>query len=1558
MSKGKPDRTQRRIAGQVAEHLAASLLPGEAPLVGDALAEAARFVSASAERRKPGSANVVIESVTDAAGKRMLRIAAINDDMPFLVDSVAAAVSAQGLTIDRLLHPVVTVRRDDEHRLTGISGADRGGSDLRESIIYLETARADARSRMRLRTELETVLGDVRAAVTDWPKMRERMTKDAASLGGGEGAALLEWFAAGNLTQLGHVVRLRDGSQSGALGICRKSAKVLLAPESYDRAFAWFDKRISRATEVAPLAIKANFAGRVHRRIPLDLFMVPRFEAGKLVALSVHAGIWTSAAMAAAPTEVPRLRSGLSVLAARLGFDPGGHNGKALAHALTALPHDLMIGFGRADMERVALTMIGLVDRPRPRLLLVRAALSRHLFAFAWLPRDMVSTALRSQVQAMLEAAAGGPVIDWSLEVEGGNLALIRFVLDIREQEKRPDEAALDRQLHLMVRGWRAAVEAELATSGEGGRSAALAARYADMFPLAYRNMHGPADAASDISRLHRLEGARRSVQLHRASADAPEEIGAKVYQREGSLALSDAVPVLENFGFRALDDVPTVLARRALGTIHDFRLVCPVGQSAADISARAGIIEAALADALNGLGENDAFNRLIVANRLSPAEANRLRGWYRYLRQAGMTFGIPTVVDALQHAPGVTRGILDLFVARHDPQFAGDRKRAETRAKGAIRDGLAQVAAINDDRLLRQYCALVEAILRTNAFLPSGGAALAFKLDSALVPGLPRPVPWREIFVFSPQVEGIHLRAGPVARGGLRWSDRRDDFRTEVLGLMKAQRVKNAVIVPTGAKGGFYPKRLPDPAQNREGWLAEGKASYQTFVRALLSLTDNIVSAEVVHPDGIVIRDGDDPYFVVAADKGTATYSDTANALAAEQHFWLDDAFASGGSKGYDHKAMGITARGAWLSVQRHFRELGVDVQTDPIRVAGCGDMSGDVFGNGMLLSQAIKLVAAFDHRHIFLDPGPDPAKSWAERARMFALPRSSWDDYDKALISQGGGVFPRSLKDIPLSPEVRSVLGIDAASADPETLISAILKSPVDLLWFGGIGTYVKAAAENNIQVGDPGNDSLRVNGAELRARAIGEGANLGITQAGRIEFAARGGRINTDFIDNSAGVDCSDKEVNIKIALASAQRDGRLAEPARVKLLIAMTGDVAALVLEDNRLQALALSIAESGGVSATSSYIRLIDKLGDLGQLDRKTDGLADNDILLRRAGDGQGLTRPELAVLLSSSKLALQDALEDSTLPDDPGLEAELLAAFPAPMRGRFKVDILSHRLRREIIATRIANRLINRIGMINLFELAEEEGAAIAQVASAFVAAERLFAMDRVWAAVEAADMPEAARIQLLRRSASALRSHMADLLRAGAGMQPPSQMAASLAADVSRLSRSAQKLLGGEALAQSAKLRADFVAAGAPESEAEMVTHLVDLDGAVGLARLARDSQGSVTALTHAFAETGSRLGLDWVQATASRLRPADPWERLLVAGLARDFQQIRLEFLQRIVTGQGDPQGQVAEWAEAHREAVRQFRSLVSRAQAASPVSAAMLAQIAGQARNLLAG
>jgi glutamate dehydrogenase len=1558
-SRTAASRNAKPMVATLAARFADSLLPGEAEGIDTArLADAAAFTLAAMAQRTPGEPGFALESVGGSAGQRFLRLAVINDDMPFLVDSIAAAVTDEGLTIERLVHPVIAVRRDARGAIRDLP-AQPTDQDHRESVIYLETERGDARQRRLLAASLATVLGDVHAAVADWPKLQAAMLADADRIADPEGADLLRWLNDGMLTQLGHVLRKRDGSQSGLLGICRKSARSLLAPASYERAFKWFDgTRKGKSKRHAPLIIKANRIANVHRRVPLDLFVVPVFEGGKVVALSVHAGVWTSAALAAAPDRIPRMRSQLAQLMTRFGFDPVGHAGKSLVHALTALPHDLLIGFTEPDLARIATAMMSLVDRPRPKLALVKAPLARHLFAFVWLPRDILSTSLRLEIKALLERAAKADVLDWSLQVEGSSLALLRFVIDIRETGRTPDEDALDAELQAMVRGWPQAVEAELALGDDPSRAAALATRFAEAFPPAYRSFYGTAEAAADIRVLRALGGSeaatRRAARLYRLP-QAAGGLRLKLYQREGALPLSDAVPVLENFGFRVMEEVPTLLDGGRIATIHDFLLALPAGQPEDEVLARAAAIEAAIADVLNGEAEDDPFNRLIVTTALSARHANWLRAWFRYLRQSGMSFGIPTVVDALRNAPAATRALIALFAARHDPAFGGDRTRALAAAEDAFRAALGDVAAINDDRLLRLYRALVEAILRTNAFAPSGLEALAFKLDSAAVPGLPKPLPWREIFVYSSRLEGIHLRAGQIARGGLRWSDRRDDFRTEILGLMKAQRVKNAVIVPTGAKGGFYPKRLPDPTLDRDAWLAEGKASYQVFIRTLLSITDNIVRGKVVHPADVVVLDGEDPYFVVAADKGTATFSDTANAIAEEADFWLDDAFASGGSNGYDHKAMGITAKGAWVSVQRHFLETGVDVQRDPVTVAGVGDMSGDVFGNGMLLSRTIRLVAEFDHRHIFLDPDPDPTKSWQERARMFALPRSSWADYDPRLISRGGGVFARNLKEIPLSPQARAVLGIENPTIDPDGLMHAILSAQVDLLWFGGIGTYVRASTEANAAVADPANDAIRLAASELRAKVVGEGANLGITQAGRIEFALHGGRINTDFIDNSAGVDCSDNEVNIKIALASARRANRITLPARNRLLQSMTDAVGAHVLEDNRLQALALSIAQAGGAAETPAYASLIDQLEAGGQLDRRTEGLPESEALARRAAEGAGLTRPELAVMLSSGKLALQQAIEHSALPDDPGLADELLAAFPTPMRKRFRGDILGHRLRREIIATRIANRIVNRMGVIHPFELIEEEGTTLAHVATCFVAAERLFAMAAIWTSLETAAMPEAARLVLFRRSSTAFRTQIADLVRVSSARTTATKLVAELAPGVTKLAAQTSRLLNVEGRTQAGRMLDAFAAAGAPNAEAAMVAKLYDMDGAVGLARLARDSKIDPLTLTGAFTDLGARLGLDWAQMTAARMSPSDPWERLLIAGLARDFQQVRLEFLRRQPRSKS-PGECVATWAEQEADAVRAFRSVIARAQAAAPVAPAMLAQIASQARNLL--
>ncbi len=1551
-----------KLQNAITERMRLSLLSGDTPFEKARLADAAAFVGALAADRTLGRSSMAIESVSDE--RRLTRIAIVNDDMPFLVDSVAASIAALGLSIDRLVHPVIPVKRDKKGLLTGIPDGDPEDAYW-ESMIYIEAARVDAKTRRQLQESLKETLADVRAAVTDWADVQEAMSADAARIreSDEEGAELLEWLNSGMLTQLGHVIQMRDGSQQDARGICRKSAKELLAQASFERAFDWFDKgKDGRKL----LIIKANHLSNVHRRVPLDLFIVPVEEGGKVVALSVHAGVWTSAALAAPPRSVPRLRRQLDALRERHGFDETGHAGKALVHALTTLPHDLLIGFSEEDVERVATTMMSLVDRPRPRLALVEAPLARHLFAFVWLPRDMVATQVRLEIQALLEEAAAARLLDWSLEVEGGNLATIRFVFDIRDGIEAPDEAKLEEQMQTLLRGWSEAVEAELGAIEDPTRAAGLALRFAEHFPTGFRGRFGPHEAALDIARLHDLGASVESEEIVRGArlcfgeAEDKGTLRLKLYQSEGSLPLSEGVPALEDFGFYVQSEMPTVLDEGRLGTIHDFLLDLKPGADPKALIDRSSAIEEAIAAVLNAEAENDPFNRLVPEAGLSAREANWLRAFYRYLRQVGMSFTIYTVVDALAAAPDVTRALVALFTARHDPEFGNARDEAIAEARAAIKRGLSKVKAINDDRLLRLYNSLIDAILRTNAFAPAAHEALAFKIDSAKVPNLPKPVPYREIFVYSRRVEGIHLRSGPVARGGLRWSDRRDDFRTEILGLMKAQRVKNAVIVPTGAKGGFYPKQLPNPAIDREAWAAEGRGSYETFIRTLLSVTDNIVDDKVVHPEHVVITDGEDPYFVVAADKGTATFSDIANAIAESRDFWLDDAFASGGSKGYDHKAMGITARGAWVSVQRHFREMGIDVQNESIEVVGCGDMSGDVFGNGMLLSKAIKLVAAFDHRHIFLDPDPDPAASWKERQRLFALPRSSWEDYDSRLISKGGGVFPRDTKSIKLSKVIQAKLGIDQSAIEPEALISAILKAPVDLIWFGGIGTYIKASQENNVQVGDPANDALRVDAADVKAKVIGEGANLGITQAARIEFSLHGGRCNTDFIDNSAGVDCSDNEVNIKIALAAAKRSGKLSEPKRVALLESMTDEVAEIVLEDNRLQALALSIAEQGGAGAVPPQLRLIEALEDRGALDRQTEGLASSEALGRRTSEGMGLTRPELAVLLSSTKLVLQEAIEQSSLPDDPSVADLLLDYFPSAMRKKFKAQIEGHQLRREIIATALANRFVNRMGFVHPFELSEEEGVGLADVTAAFIVADRLFGASELWAELETAAMPEDVRIYLFRHMAGALRSQMADLIRVGASTIPPGELITSLQDRVKRLMTGSEELLTDASIRQSNKLRAEFVDMGAPDKLAARVTHLYDLDGAVGLASLSRSAEIDVRELTAAFTDLGERIGLDWAQSTSAMMNPSDVWERLLVAGLSRDFQQMRLEFLRRLSRrkdAKKDPVGTVAIWAEEHAAAIRQFRTMVGRAQAQGEVAPATLAQVASMARNLLA-
>jgi len=1547
-SMGGGNAAHRRLLDSLASALCGGALPGELKDFGsDDCAAAAAFIAGCAARRPRGAALVRLESTGTKLGHRRMRICIANDDMPFLVDSVAGAIAARGLIIHRLLHPVVCVTRDAKGALAAIEPLceDR---DRRESIMYIEVDRADAKGRAELVAELERVLANVRAAVADWRAMQENMHAQADAVADGEGKALLHWLADGAMTLLGYEVERPRKKPSGRLGIMK------LTDDPTDEGGCEGAIRYFEQGGPVPLIAKADLRSPVHRRVPLDLIVVPLMEKGRITGIGVHAGLWTSQALTVPIEEVPVLRGQLAALEKEFGFDPSGHSGKALRHALASLPRDLLVNLRPEEVKHLTTTAISLADRPRPTLILVRSILRGHMFAFVWLPRDELTTRRRVSIGEMIEQSAKGKITNWSVDLGDGDLALVRYTLNVDAKTPNPDVAALDRRLDAMVRGWVPSVEEALGELVGERRAAGLAMTFLDQFPEGYRIRTGAADAARDVVCLSGLEGAgARDVRLFNRDTDTPDRLHLKTYRIGEIIPLSEAVPVFENFGFRVLDEVPTPVGRGgATGFVHDFDLQMPGGATAAAVLKRAELVQQAIADVLEGKAENDPFNQLIVAASLEPREIALFRAWFRYLRQTGLAYSQLTVVDALRRAPDVVKGLIALFDAMHDPGARG-RAEAVAAAERRIERGLANVAAIDEDRILRLIGGVIRATLRTNAFSPAGKEALAFKLDSAAVPGLPAPVPWREIWVYSPRLEGIHLRGGPIARGGLRWSDRRDDFRTEVLGLMKAQVVKNAVIVPTGAKGGFYPKQLPPPA-NRDAWLAEGTESYRIFIRALLSVTDNFVKDKVVHPPKVVIRDGDDPYFVVAADKGTATFSDVANAIAISQGFWLGDAFASGGSNGYDHKAMGITAKGGWVSVQRHFRELGIDVQKQSIRVAGVGDMSGDVFGNGMLLSKAIKLVAAFDHRHIFLDPAPDPAKSWKERKRMFNLPRSSWADYDKSLISKGGGVFPRSQKSIPVSKEVRAMLGIAAEKVDPPTLISAILRSEADLLWFGGIGTYIKARHESQSDVGDPGNDAIRVNASELRVKAIGEGANLAITQAGRIEFAQGGGRINTDFIDNSAGVDCSDNEVNIKIPLNREMAEGRLKLEQRNRLLAEMTDEVAALVLEDNRLQTLALSIAEKGGATALPQLVRVIEILEESGRLNRAVEGLDSNEDLLRRAQQNLGLTRPELAVLLSTSKMRLQAAIEGAKFTDDPTLEVELLTDFPPEMQRLHKPAILAHRLKREIIATKVANRFVNRMGIIAPFALTEEEGAAFAQAAAAFLAAERLFDMEALWAELDRADLAEDVRLALFAEAARGLQMHIADMLRVTSPTMSPGELVEMLRPGLKKLNAMVDDLLRPEARAEAGSLRSELEGMNAPRSITDRIVRLVELNGAVGLAMLGRKLGIDEVQLTRAYTKLGEALGLDWAQNAANHFQARDQWERLLTAGLARDFEQLRLEFLERRKSA--EPKTAVDAWVTDQGPRIDQFRRTVERARTASVTTAPMLAQIATQARVLL--
>jgi glutamate dehydrogenase len=1123
------------------------------------------------------------------------------------------------------------------------------------------------------------------------------------------------------------------------------------------------------------IVTKSAVRSRVHRRVYMDYVGVKRFDQrGKLVGEFRIVGLFTSTAYTRSTRSIPYLRRKVDAVVRRAGFDPDGHSGKALVNVLENYPRDELFQLDEDTLYQFALAVLQLDERPRVRVLPRRDRFDRFVSILVYVPRERYGSGVRKAIGDYLADAYRGRVSAFHPFFPEGQLVRVHFIIALSPGEAaNPDRATLERAVEAIVRTWVDELGEELARNYDALRARALFKRYRDAFSQGYRENYSPLTAVDDIRVIEGLSPSRPlGVDFHRHASDAKNCIGLKVFSFNRPIPLSERVPVLENMGFKVVDERTYEIARQvthgaqqdARGEaqagardtkiwFHDMMLERADGR-AVDLDANKRRLEAAFLVVMRVGAENDGYNALVLAAGLMWREVALIRTISRFLRQIQVPYSQGYMGTTLvKHAP-ITADLVRLFAARFDPRLdvsAEERKAREGEIANRIESALTAVESLDEDRILRRFVNAITAAIRTNFYqIDAGGQPkqlIAVKFASRALDALPLPRPRYEVFIYSPRVEALHLRFGKVARGGIRWSDRPQDFRTEILGLAKAQQVKNAVIVPVGAKGGFVPKLLK--AGSRELVQAEGMAAYKLFISTLLDITDNLRDGKVVAPDNVVRHDDDDPYLVVAADKGTATFSDLANEISREHRFWLDDAFASGGSAGYDHKKMGITARGAWESVKRHFREMDVDIAKTPFTAVGVGDMSGDVFGNAMLQARTIRLLAAFDHRDIFIDPAPDPLTSFTERRRLFDLPRSSWQDYDRKLISAGGGVFSRAMKEIALSPEARSALGIATPKATPHEVIRAILKAPVDLLFFGGIGTYVRAASEGDDAVGDRSNDALRVTGAELRAKVIGEGANLGMTQRGRIEAALRGIRLNTDAIDNSAGVNTSDLEVNIKIALARPMRDGRLSREARDTLLAAMTEDVAALVLRNNYLQPLAISLAERRGLEDLGFEQRLMQTLERAGELDRAVEFLPDDVEIAERRRRSQALTRPELSVLLAYAKLSLNHELVQSSVPDDPYLGRELGRYFPPAVADKFPDAIEHHRLRREIIATQLANSMINRGGPSFVVRIADQTGASAAQIAAAFAAVRDSYGMTALNSEIDALDAKILGQLQL-----------------------------------------------------------------------------------------------------------------------------------------------------------------------------------------------------------------
>lgn len=1495
-------------------------------------AEIARTAEKFFQTRTGSGPKISIEKIKlTEHGRNLTRtqIMVLNDDMPFLVDSLSALLTSLGLSIHLLLHPILEAKRGSKKA-------------TRESLIVIELSALPAElSAESLKARITTAMTHVAAAVEDWQEMRDRALALADEVGKSktgrskaeieEVRDLLLWLAGNHFVFLGLADYHVKGkslalAESSALGLYRLPAT---AKNAIERA-------ATPISEEMLAVLKASECSLVHRRAPMDLVVLKRFDkSGKLLGETRMLGLFTSTVYYRETQNIPFIRRKAARVIERAGFDPAGHSGKTLKTILEFMPRDELF---QMDDERLFQTAMGIVSldaRPQVKLFVRPDPFARFVSAMVYIPRERFSSDLRGEIIRMVEVAYGGRASTFYTQLTDSPLARLHILTETGGDIKSVDESALEQQIAARANNWTDGLRDALATRFKGDEGEALAQTFATAFPLSYINSYSAASAARDIERIIGNGRDGLALEIFREKGAPANRLHLKCYTVDLNSELSSIIPLLEHMGATVIDATPYIITPHAPMPpmlLRNFTLRI-AGIEGLDLERNKSRIEDAIEAIWRGNVDNDALNALVFRAGLTVREISILRAYSRYLQQLNFPYSQQLIAAALNTHAALARHLVALFTTRFAPSQK-NRESALANINAALETGLEAVTNLGEDRIIRRIQALIMASLRTNFYQTENGAPKAYlsiKFRSRQIPEMPLPVPYAEIFVTSQRVEGIHLRGGAVARGGLRWSDRPEDFRTEVLGLVKAQMVKNAVIVPTGAKGGFILRKAPS---ERDALMAEGIACYKTFLRGLLDITDNIVNGKLTPPKDVVRHDEDDPYLVVAADKGTATFSDTANSISAEYNFWLGDAFASGGSVGYDHKEMAITARGGWVAVERHFREMGKDITKETFTTTGIGDMSGDVFGNGAILSKNMRLVAAFNHRHIFIDPNPDAKTSYAERERLFHLPRSGWNDYNTKLISKGGGVFERSVKSITLTPEMRDVLGTEVKTATPDELIRIILKAPVELLWNGGIGTYVKAATESHEEVGDRANNALRVDGQDLRAKIIGEGGNLGFTQRGRIEYARKGGRINTDAIDNSAGVDCSDHEVNIKIALGAAMAAGKTTLKARDALLKKMTEEVARLVLRDNILQTQAISIAQLQGTALLEPASQLMTTLEADGFLNRAVEFLPDSKQLAELKSSKQGLTRPEIAVLLAYAKMSFFKELAESKLLDSPYFETDLLRYFPQAMAKDFAPSIKSHRLRREIVATMITNSIVNRTGFSMAHSLMRATGLGAGDIAQAYIATRDAFGLRDLWHSIEALDGVVDATVQSqLFVTVNQFIEHSCRWFLAH--VKQPMKLADVMARyqpAIAKIEAEADAMMSDSGRKAFTQIVERLLPLGVPKALARRLAMLEVMTSACDIADLAQQCKQPLAEMGRIYFEIGAVLKLGWLRQAAQDLAAENYWQQLAIKSLVVEFYHAQRRLSLGAVTATGKAKDASQRWQAANAATLARYESFMA--------------------------